>query len=98
MEKLANIKQNVDILSAFDKAYEAIVNVAKGSIASNVVRGVVLLIMSAAYSMLRKQVVKYQIEEAKRLSEEEKQRLRAYLQEVSQQAPTQAIKELEAGF
>lgn len=98
MEKLTNIKNNVDVLSSFDRAYEAVINVAKGNIASNVVRAIVLFIMGAAYTVLRKEIVKYQIQEAKRLSEEEKQRLRTYLQEVSQQAPTQAIKELEAGF
>lgn len=99
MEKLTNIQRNVDLLGEFDKMYQAVISVAKDSIASNSIKVVVLGLMAWAYSYIRKQIVKHQIEEARKLSELEKQRLREYLQQVSQTAPApQIIKDLEAGF
>lgn len=92
------IKKNYDVASTFTKLYKAIVNVCAGGTFSNVVKILLLLTLGVAYKVFMKKIEEYNIREAKKLSLEEQEDLRKYLDEINKNNDDNVVTDLEEGF
>lgn len=95
---IKTIKKNYDVANTFTKVYKAVVNVCSGGTFSNIVKIILLTMLGIAYKLFMKKIEEYNIREAKKLSLEEQEDLRKYLEEINKNNDDSIVTDLENGF
>ena len=97
-QALDTIKNIEDKTLGFKKYFDAIVNIASGGITANIVRGVGILLLTVGWFIVKAWLRRLRIDMAAQLTEQERQELQRYLDQINQGNDDGGIDDLDGGF
>lgn len=95
LEAAKNIESSV---FGFKKYFDAIVNIAGGSVVSNVIKGVGVLLLTIGWFIVKRIIKKIRIDMAAQLTEQERQELQEYLDRINDRNDDSGIDDLDDDF
>ena len=95
LEQVKNIEESV---LGFNKYFDAVVSIARGSVFSNIIRGVSVLFLTFGWFMLKRAIHNIKVDMAAQLTEQERRELQKYLDQINQNNDDSGIDDLEDDF
>lgn len=97
-QALDTIKDVEDKALGFKKYFDAIVNIASGGVTANIVRGVGILLLTVGWFIIKAWLRKIRIDMSAQLTEQERQELQRYLDQINQTNDDGGIDDLDGNF
>lgn len=91
-------KELGDKAFGFQKYFDAVVNIASGSVVSNVIKGIGVLFLTIGWFIVRRIIKKIRIDMAAQLTEQERRELEDYLNRINRRNDDTGIDDLEDDF